>query len=101
MRVAVFVLERDRCQRAAAKPDLRSLNIAGQRVGAVAADLLLVNQLDRGPWREVVEIMAVRERVLQRLDDWLGDPVLGGRLLEVVLDLEGHFDWANVVLNRP
>src|SRR5271154_6340225 len=44
-RVALFVGERDSCQRAAAKADLGGLHVADQRVRAVAADLLLVNQL--------------------------------------------------------
>ena len=45
--------------------------------------------------------MTVRERILQRIDDWLGDTLFGGRVLEVVLDLEGHLDGADVVLDWP
>src|SRR5208283_2307530 len=101
MRAAVLVAERDGSQRAASEPDLRRLHVADQRVRAVAADLLLVNQLDRGPRREPVEIVAIRERILQRFDDWLGDAVLGGSLLEVVLDREGRLDRANEILDRP
>src|SRR5208282_849632 len=101
MRAAVFVAERDRGQRAAPKADLRRLDITDQRVRAVAADLFLVNQLDRGPRRKAVEIVAVRERILQRVDDWLGYPVLGGCALEVVLDRERKLDRANEILDRP
>src|ERR1019366_2425433 len=101
MRAAVFVRERYRRQRAASKADLRRLHVAGERVGAVAADLFIVNQLDRGTGRETIEIVAVRERILQRGDDWLGYPVLGGCALEVVLDRERQLDRANEILERP
>src|SRR5208282_4562386 len=101
MRAAVFVRERYRRQRAAAEADLRRLHVAGERIGAVAADLFIVNQLDRGARREAVEIVAVRERILQRVDDWLGYPVLGGCALEVVRDRERQLDRANEILDRP
>src|SRR5271155_1147758 len=101
MRLTVFVRERDGGQRAAAKADLRGLPVPSQRIRAVAADLLLVNQLDRGSRLEPVKIMAIRERVLQRFDNWLWYPVLCGGALEVVLDCKRHLYWANVVLDGP
>src|ERR1019366_742740 len=101
MRAAVFVRERYGSQRAASKADLRRLHVAGERIGAVAADLFIVNQLDRGTGRETIEIVAVRERILQHVDDWLGYPVLGGCALEVVLDRERRLDRANEILDRP
>src|SRR5208337_910214 len=101
MRATVLVAERDRRQCATAKADLRRLHVADERVRAVTADLLLVNQLDCGPRREPVQIVAVRKRILQRFDDWLGDTVLGGRALEVVLDRKSHLDRTNVILDGP
>ena len=101
MRAALLVGEGDGGQRAASKADLGGLHVADQRVRAVAADLLLVNQLYGRTRRETVKIVTVRERILQRIDDWLGDTLFGGRVLEVVLDLEGHLDGANVVLDWP
>src|ERR1700723_2200700 len=99
MWAALLVGERDRGQCAGSKADLGGLHVADQRVGAVAADLLLVNQLYGRTRRETVKIVTVRERVLQRIDDWLGDTLFGGCVLEVVLDLEGHLDGADVVLD--
>src|ERR1035437_7068716 len=101
MSAAVFVEERYGSQRAASEADLRRLDAADERVGAVAADLFIVNQLDRGARREAVEIVAVRERILRRCDDWLGYPVLGGCALEVVLERERHLDRANEIVDRP
>src|ERR1019366_678810 len=55
MSAAVFVRERYRRQGTAPKADLRCLHVAGERVRAVAADLFIVNQLDRGTGREAIE----------------------------------------------
>src|SRR5271166_4130070 len=101
MRAALLVGERDSSQRAAAKADLGGLHVADQRVRAVAADLLLVNQLYGRTRRETVEIVTVRERILQRIDDRLGDTLFGGSVLEVVLDREGHLDGTDVILDWP
>src|SRR5271156_184321 len=101
MRAALLVGERDCGQRAASKADLGGLPVAHQRVRAVAADLLLVNQFYGRARRETIKIVTVRERVLERIDDWLGDTLFGGGVLEVVLDLEGHLDLAAVVLAWP
>src|SRR5580704_3084181 len=101
MRASMLVLERNRRKRTAAKADLRRLHVADQRVRAVAAYLFLVNQLDRRPWREPVQIVTIRKRVLQRVDDWLGDSVLPGVMLEAVFDRKRHLDRTNVVLDGP
>src|SRR5260370_27680363 len=82
MRAAVFVRERDRGQSATAEADLRRLNVADERVRAVAADLFLVNQLDCRTRREPVQIVTIRERVLQRFDNRLGNVVLRRGALE-------------------
>src|SRR5713101_2573835 len=89
---AVLVQERDCGQRTAPKTDLRRLDVADQRVGAVAADLYLVDQFDCGAGCETLQVMSIRERILERLDDWLGYIVLGRRTLEAVLDRERHLD---------
>src|SRR5271156_3760949 len=100
MRAALLVGEPDGSQRAAPKAELGGLHVADQRVRDVAADLLLLNHLYGRTRRETVKIVTVRERILQRIDDRLGDTLFGGRVLEVVLDREGHLDWADVVLDR-
>ncbi len=45
--------------------------------------------------------MTIRERVLQRFDNRLGDIVLGRGALEAVFDRERHLDRTNVVFDRP
>src|SRR5262249_60113745 len=104
---AMLMAKRIRTKSARAEMHLSRLHVPYQMIGAVAADLLLVDNLHSRPGPQLRHASAVGERIEQRVHDWRGNSVTRCRTLEVFFDLETHlhgpdviFDWKRGCLDH-